>query len=490
MLPLVSIMLTTACGNGLDPSGATTGSAEHREEGSPTLYGRWSIVAIDGSPPLRFEGADASQPSIVFSHSRYEGSSGCNSFGGTGLLVGKRWFGEPPIATEQGCGRLDAQERAIFGIASGGPAISFQGPGEATLTAAAGSLRLRREAGGEALSPDPEPMLLAGTQWEVGAIDGRSPGTGRRLLTFNAERWTIPGGCAPLSGTWRQQGRRIAFTLAPQVPRSCSPADQALRTMFASTPSYVVGPNRELVIGGGDHWLTGQYAAASGGDDKALLRGEWRIAAVDGVMPQKTERPPSLIVGVSSYGLWDGCNHSEGVQLVLSGQLFTRGSGMSTLANCAPDPLRMRIHSIVGSNPRIAKSEGGGLALVAPAGTLRLTRLSARGFGTAEQLGLRPPRSIVLLAPSATLRLSANRFAVELKCGRIEGDWRAGQPARFSPDPLERTAPNCPQSPGSDAFRLGQFFTGNVHAVTGPNRDIVLLVNRDQNIAGRTVDAP
>jgi hypothetical protein len=77
---------------------------------------------------------------------------------------------------------------------------------------------------------------------------------------------------------------------------------------------------------------------------------------------------------------------------------------------------------------------------------------------------------------------------VELRCGRIEGDWRAGQPARFSPDPLERTAPGCDRSPRSEASRLTRFFTGDVLAVTGPNRDIVLLVNEDLSLAGRAAD--
>ena len=493
MLPLAALALAAAaCGSGFDqPAAAKAGADQQaRTQEAPTLYGRWSIVAVNGAPPLRFTGPESPQPSIAFSGSRYEGSSGCNSFGGTGMLVGNRWFGEPPMATQQGCAHLDAQERTIFAIASGGPLVSFAGAGEATLKAPAGTLRLRREGGEGPRAPEQPPMLLAGSQWEVTTIDGRSAGRGPRLLTFEADRWTLAGGCAPLSGTWRQQGQRVTFTLSPAPPRACNAEDQALRGLFAAAPSYVVGPNRELVLGGGDHWLTAWFARDFGRDGKALLSGEWRIDTADGLAPGKTERPPSLTFGTASYAVWDGCNHTEGVQLVLERQLFTRGSGMSTLASCAPDPIRTRIHGIVGSNPRIAKTEGGGLALVSPAGTLRLSRKSARAFGTAEQLGLRPPRTIALLRPNATLRLSANRFTIELPCGRIEGGWRAGQPARFSPDPIERTAPNCAPAPGSDAFRLGQFFTGNVHAVTGPNRDIVLLVNRDRSIAARTADAP
>jgi hypothetical protein len=161
---------------------------------------------------------------------------------------------------------------------------------------------------------------------------------------------------------------------------------------------------------------------------------------------------------------------------------------MSTLANCMPDPMRGRVPAIVGSNPRIAKTDNGGIALVAPSGTLRLTRLSSRAFDTLEQTGLRAPRTITLLNPSGRLRLlSDNKFTVELGCGTIEGEWRASA-GKVSPNPVERTAPSCNVGPASEASRLSQFFTGNVLAVTGPNRDIVLLVNEDRSIAGRTAD--
>jgi hypothetical protein len=135
--------------------------------------------------------------------------------------------------------------------------------------------------------------------------------------------------------------------------------------------------------------------------------------------PQGDAAAASLIFGKSSYAVWDGCNHTEGILLVVKGQLFTRGSGMSTLANCMPDPMRGRVPAIVGSNPRIAKTDNGGIALVAPSGTLRLTRLSSPAFGTLEQIGLRAPRTIDLLNPAGRLVLrSGNKFTIELPCGR------------------------------------------------------------------------
>jgi heat shock protein HslJ len=400
------------------------------------------------------------------------------------------------MATEQGCGPLTDQERAIFDIVAGGPAAAFEGQDEVRLTSGAGSLRLRRQSDEDPEGPASEPMLLAGTAWEVSRIDGRPVGElnrrERARLTFEADRWTLDAGCAPLSGPWRQAGRTVTMKAVSSQPSSCSPLlkaeDSAIREMFAAAPQFVVGANREFVMAGGNHWMSAMFdrRLPSGAE---LLRGEWRIEAVDGAVPAAMPRPPSLIFGDSSYAIWDGCNHSEGIMLAVARQLFTRGSGVTTLASCVPDPLRSRIGAVLGNNPRIAKTDDRGLALVASTGTLRLTRLSERTFGRGEQLGLRAPRAIELLAPKGRLMLqSGNRFAISLDCGRIEGEWRGGQPARFSSGPLERTAPNCDTRPGSNAFRLGQFFTGNVLAITGPNRDIVLVVNEDRSIAGRVAE--
>jgi heat shock protein HslJ len=498
LLPLAwTALFASGCGAATEESRASATKAPAGAKAvAPTLYGRWRIVAVNGSPPLTF-GGEAEHPSLVFSPSRFGGSTGCNSFGGTGLLVGERWFGEPPMATQQGCGALTAQESAIMGIAAGGPSISFAGADEAELRSPLGLIRLRREAPDEPAPAERHPMLLAGSAWELRAVDGSPPDSSRpperRVLRFEEDRWTLNGACRPLSGRWRQQGADLRMEIDAASAGRCAPeataTDRRLRSAIAGLRNYVVGPNRELVIGGAGHWLVGQFDAAALKEDKALLVGEWRVESVDGQKPMQSPRPPSLIFGNSSFAFWDGCNHSEGIQIVLSRQLFTRGSGASTLASCPADPLRSRIGSVLGSNPRIAKTKEGSLSLVAATGTLHLSRMSARRFGTREQLGLRAPATIELLKPRGRLMLLAsNRFAIMLDCGRIEGEWRGGQPARFSPGPAERTAPACDSRPGSDAFRVGQFFTGNVHAVTGPNRDIVLLVNENESIAGRIGD--
>jgi len=494
LLQIALAALAAACGTASETSGTRSSTEKPAAQAEQQLYGRWAIMAVNGSAPLRFDSSEAARPSLVFSPASYGGSTGCNSFSGTGLLVGNRWFGEPPMSTQQGCGHLEAQEGTIIGIVSGGPVVAYTGPGEVMLTAKAGSLRLQRQSAES--RADPEPMLLAGTRWEVIAIDGTWPGeSGRReprLLAFEADRWSLRGGCGTLSGTWRQGERRVEMAVTSPQLTDCAPADRdadaRLRALFTGGPHYAAGPNRELVMGAGDHWLAARFDRSLDRSGEARLIGQWRIESVDGARPAASERPASLIFGKASYAIWDGCNHSEGILLAHAGQLFTRSSGVSTLALCAPDPLRARIRGIVAANPRIAGTGTRGLALVASQGTLRLSRMSARPFGTGEELGLRPPRTIALLEPEARLTLRPRRFTIELPCGRIEGDWRGGQPARFSPDPIERTAPRCDPKPGSDASRLGQFFTGNVLAVTGPNRDIVLLVNEGRSLPARVAD--
>lgn len=177
----LAVLLTVACSAapGEADRNATAAATGAREE-LPSLYGRWRIVALNGTPPRSIGSDPRSRPSIEFAPDRYRGSTGCNSFTGAGLLSGGRWFGETPLQTEQGCGDLTRQEEAVIGIVSGGPAVAFEGGDVATLTAAKGTLHLRREgasaapsvrratdaAGGNALDAD-------GRERRLGELYGR-----------------------------------------------------------------------------------------------------------------------------------------------------------------------------------------------------------------------------------------------------------------------------------------------------------------------------
>jgi heat shock protein HslJ len=472
---------------------STSGAAEERS----SLYGRWRIVEVNGAPPRSVQPGSGYQPTLGFSPEGYGGSTGCNSFGGVGLLVGARWFGDSPMQTEMGCGDLTAQEEAVIGVVAGGPMVSFQGADAATLTTPTGVLRLAREREAAAATPPtaaspPPPMLLAGTRWTIYRADGdgRLPSGTPPRLTLEADRWTLETACGARTGAWRQDGEGVVIEPGARPSRACAAGAAAAEAKLAEAVArplrYVVGPNGELVLAGGDHWISGQRDISLGRGE--TLTGQWRVVSVDGTPPPPSGRPAEVNIGPGAYAVWDGCRHSEGVAIVYARRLFTRGSGVVTDANCPADPVRARINGVVAESPRIAMTGDGGIALVSRGGALRLARQSPRAFGTGVVQRLSPGMAFDLPAGrqgTARLTLNSGRFTVVMACGQVQGQWRtdrspAGSYARFSPDPLPAT---CAEDAG--ARRLEQFFTGDVLAAIGPNRDIALFVNREDSLAAQ-----
>ncbi len=460
---------------------------------APSLYGRWQIVEVNGAP-ARSHSAE-NRPSVTFEPGRYGGSSGCNSFGGNGLLVGGRWFAEPPMATQQGCAELDRQESTIFDLLSGGPSVAIEGEG-ALLRTAAGSLRLRRIGPASDKGGARPPQLMAGTRWELNALDG-APVDPRRggvpaRLTLEADRWTLETPCGAREGPWRQLEGAVELGAGAPTARPCTAElarrVEALAGALTGRLDYVVGPNGELVLANGRNWVTGGSDRSFAQGDRTLLSGRWRIVSVDGAPPSRSERPAELAFGPGAFAVWDGCMHSEGVAIVAGRQLFTRGSGMVTMANCPDDPIRRKINSVVGSAPRVGRIADG-LALVSATGTIRLQRSSAQAFGVGVATRLQPGMAFDLMTgptPGARLTLTApDRFTVSFSCGSFSGRWRnaregGGDVARFGPD---GAPPEC----GGDAsvLRLYGFFTGNLQAAIGPNKDIALFVNRGESLPAR-----
>lgn len=466
-------------------------------DAAPSLEGRWQLLEVNGAPPRTPRGRPASDLQLVFTDDSYGGNAGCNSFGGLGMQVGDRWFAGGPLSTLVGCGEINDQERAVSGVLSGGPTVAFGADGTATLRAAGrGSLKLRR------LGPAPEnapaePPLLAGTRLSFGALDGKAvdlPGAkALPSLAFEADRWTLDTPCLTASGRWRQQGNAAVIERGTETARACAPAlaapSRAFREALTGEQRFVVGPNREIVIAGGGHWAFGGIERQDGaaGD----VAGIWRVEAIDGVAPPPAERAPELTLGNGLYGLWDGCQHSKGVAIVHERQLFTRGSGVVTLANCPDDPVRRRINAVVVGRPRMAWADGGVLALVSHEGSLRLRRTSRRAWPAKADTRLRAGQAFELaLAPGLPARLTlgpGDRFTLAMDCGAMTGRWRAartgdGWAARFGPD---RPAPSCRDLPaGSRAHRL---FSGDVRAAVGPNGDIALFVNDGEAAPARVV---
>ena len=488
------------------PSAASSRSAEAAPDApapaAPSLHGRWRILEVDGRPPQTMGAAPRAQPEVAFGPGAYGGSSGCNSFGGHGLLVGDRWFADAPMATQMACGPLDAQESAIVQVLSGGPTLAWQGADVAILRTPAHSLRLGRSGPAPERGPaDPSP-LIAGSRWEIHALDGRPIDlAGARQparLTLEADRWTLETRCETRSGPWRQADGAVVIEPGRAERRACpagaAAAGAALAEALQGRLGYVVGFNGELVLAGESRWAVGRRDVTLERDTPDLLSGQWRVTSVDGAPPPASERPAELAFGPGGFAVWDGCRHSEGVAIVAGRRLFAHGSGVVTAAVCPADPIRAKINDVVGSRPRVAITADGGRALVSRAGTLRLVRTSARPFGVGAETRLRSGRVFDLMTgetgPARLTLGPGDRFSLSFPCGTVQGRWRtdrgpAGPYARFGPD---RPAPGCDADPLGQ--RLFGFFSGDVQAAIGPNGDIALFVSNGDAIPARPVRSP
>jgi hypothetical protein len=98
--------------------------------------------------------------------------------------------------------------------------------------------------------------------------------------------------------------------ISSKQPSGCSPLlkaeDDSIRAMIAAGPHYVVGHNRELVMGGGDHWLTAWFDRGFERGTAEILRGEWRVVSVGGAAPQGDAAAAVPDFGKSSYAVWTG----------------------------------------------------------------------------------------------------------------------------------------------------------------------------------------
>lgn len=236
------------------------------------LAGAWRIVTVNRVAP-RSMGEDAGGrriPSLFFSAAGYGGTSGCNFFGGSGLLEGDRYYTAPGPQTVMGCGDMTAQEDAITGLLQISPQVSLRADGTAALTGGDKSMVLRRDptlSKGWRGVMTGRPYRLAGTNLRIRSIDGRwlTPRSQEdsRPLSFKAGQWSGRAACAMLSGSWRQDGDRIVLT-EPTVTTEqlCPPAeaeiDAALGALLEARPRFAVGPNGKILIAGGGHWLVGE----------------------------------------------------------------------------------------------------------------------------------------------------------------------------------------------------------------------------------------
>jgi hypothetical protein len=375
------------------------------DEFIPFPINRMRRSAAGGGGRAPVIGRDGKAPVLTFDEHGYGGSTGCNSFGGQGFAHEGRFYGGFAMSTDMACGDpVDGQERGVQRVLGRGPRIEWLGPDRAVLAAPGQRLELARTG---PLTPSRlvgTPTPLVGTALSFGAIDGKPIGMpGARSgpnLTVEGDCFTFGTPCLATAGTWTQVGPG-AVDLRPdqRTGRSCNAASRGQSEAWAEAMRgplrYVNGPNGEILLAGGGHWMVGGFLRR-GSSEAALLPGRYGVEGGPTAAQRGGAKPPELILTRDAYFLWDGCNRTEGLAIAFERQLFLHDSGISTLANCPPDRVNGRFKAIVLSEPRVGRISGG-LLLSSPVGEIRLRRAGDAPPGTGGvTTTLRPGMSFTL----------------------------------------------------------------------------------------------
>ncbi len=358
------------------------------------MDGRWIITSFDGKKPsaLQEDSGGQRNPEFTFGPNGYGGTSGCNSLGGLGVLKGDRYYTAIGPQTVMGCfGTVLEQEKALHELFRSSPKVSLSGDDLMTLTGGGHKIMFEKKLGlvGEEQF---DPLLLAGTRWLILSIDGQYQTArnqaDRRPLSFDAKSWQARPICARLSGKWAQSGWNLNFGATTTNKQGCAQnetvQDTAIRELFASNPKFSSGPNGELLIAGGGHWMQLDNDRAETAKDMPSLSGSWDITSLDGRELVRFEHldvgAPRMDFGATVYGGSTGCNNIIGNYIAREGRLYT-GPGPTTQQGCANlAEQENRIYELLRNAPNIALS-GDAIALVDRKGSMTLRRTSRAGTG-------------------------------------------------------------------------------------------------------------
>ncbi len=480
-------------------------AAEASEQlGEADLHGRWRIVELDGRTlnMLAEDHPGERTPYVVFSAGNYGGNTGCNAFGGLGVLHGGRYYAGPAMQTAIGCGNLSAQESAIIGLLTGAPRLSLGPDGSLTLVDRQHSMRLRRDT--VATSPGAPwtgTQILAGTTWTISEVDGRRlPGNRQWTLTFEADDWTLTGPCDRRGGRWRQVGGMVVAT-AMDPAADCAAAeagiDSAIVELLLARPRFATGPNGEFLLGGGGHWVVGERPRNALSDGSPLLSGNWRITAIDG-QPPIANAGSRLAFGATGYSGSAGCNSMQGYYLAHSRRFFSAPPMQTEMACVGPVAAQEELVArILVSGPRLASSGAAEIEILSEVGSLRLRRDGETEWAPEGRSWSGEPLEAELTMiggvalqnhysePVTRLELTPGRFQIVTGCGRIGGIWRQRRSAlEFFSDAEPEPSGECAGALGRRHPEFMRMFNGPARAQIGASGEL-LIAGEQLWLAGR-----
>jgi heat shock protein HslJ len=479
-----------------------------------SLFGSWRILSLNGvavkSPSSGSEMFGTAR--VNFWQSGFGVATGCNGYGGNGLLRGNRYYTAPGPSTAIGCPNLDAQEATITNAMRAAPRVSFDADGKLRIESKDVIMILLKDPGASAALPKmadiPPQFLLAGTSWQIAVVDGQylTPRSQQeaRPLVFEADNWSAKPACATISGNWVQRGDVVETKGEANATEQACPAkeaaiDTSVAQILKTNPTFVNGANGELLLAGDGHWLIGVREPVLV-DEASLLKGNWRIASIDGANPA-TSSKPTLSFGAAFYAGSTGCNTINGTFLAHTRRLFTF-AGPQTEMGCGPlTPQEERITGLLASSPSIARLSSGRLALVDAKGRLELERDQTNQIPLEElasQTLDRSQRKIEALRldgedvpksasnEEAIMTFTDARWTTNAGCGGLMGDWvkresridlySSGRPAELPP---------CSAARQIWTDKMNMMMNGPSRVVINENGEF-LLANHDHWITGRS----
>ncbi|QJU58391.1 META domain-containing protein [Sphingomonas sp. AP4-R1] len=271
---IVSLMcMLCACGSEHDAPASNASqqpkvqSAVSSAADSSVIEGSWRILSFDGEPPVAGHGGGGKTPTITFTQTLYGASAGCNELGGIGLLSRARYYTMPGPQTLIGCmPPLQKQEMILDAVMRAAPDVIATERGRLTFSGGGHRLEIVRQVEISRAPFDGPPPSLSGARFLIMSVDGTylTPRNqrDRRPLAFDATRWQSRPVCNVISGGWRQSGSTINAAVEDRRPSRCdgvgAAIDTAVTVLFAAEPRFALGPNGEILIAGGGHWLVAE----------------------------------------------------------------------------------------------------------------------------------------------------------------------------------------------------------------------------------------